>query len=166
MSFLGNLFGRDPWWVTVLPPYLKPTQHQIDQIKELQSESGGPDDQELLLFMRDRPESIRKAQREVYRLARKATPGAPEEALLMAVLITRGVADMENGINLFGLADLRHATDDAWADRVRQIVREHGDLESLIDVIMAEEKGQRLEFVPSRSGLVEVFRRIDQILAG
>ncbi len=165
MSFLGNLFGSVPWWVTALPPYLKPTQHQIDQIKELRLESGGPDDQELLLFMRDRPESIRKAQREVYRVARRATPGASEEDLLLVVLGSRYAADMVNGINLFGLADLGGDTD-AIARRMRETVGEHGDLESLIDAIMAEEKGQRLEFVPSRSGLVEVFRRIEQILAG
>jgi len=165
VSLLGNLFGRVPWWVTALPPFLKPNQHQIDQIQELRSESGGPDDEELLLFMRDRPESIRKAQREVYRQARQSMPGASEEDLLIVVLGTRYAADMVNGINLFGLADLGPDTD-AWADRVRETVGKHGDLESLIDAIMAEEKGQRLEFAPSRSGLVEVFRRIDQILAG
>ena len=69
---------------------------------------------------------------------------------------------MVSGINLFGLADLGGDTD-AMARRMRETVGEHGDLESLIDAIMAEEEGQRLEFVPSH-GLEEVFRRIDQIL--
>ncbi len=127
MSFLGNLFGRGQRWATVLPPYLKPTQYQIDQITEVRSQFGGPDDEDLLEFMRIRPESIRKTQREVYRVARRASPGESEENLLVQVLVTRYAADMTDGVDLFGLAGLGHLTD-AWADRVRQIVREHGPI--------------------------------------
>ncbi|HYA01998.1 MAG TPA: hypothetical protein VEI04_02660 [Syntrophobacteria bacterium] len=118
---------------------------------------------DFLEHLAGHPATTRRVQRYFYEQIRHQMPTASEKEVLRQLIMSRLTALVEQGSDLFGLTAIGNEEAKFMA-RIDQIVSQHNNIESLIDV-MTEDEARRELAIPPSPEYEDAARRVSEILA-